>query len=79
MCLRLLCWGLGRRCVLRLLVSFVVSQYQLIKKPWGVKGDRDIPRLLLRKPKVSRLIGLGAETDVLVMTANEFVAERLQT
>lgn len=42
-------------------------------------GGRDIPRLLLRKPKISGLISFGAETDVLVMTADEFVAEGLET
>jgi hypothetical protein len=78
MCLRLLCWGPGRRCVLRLLVFFPSLQVSaLILLMYGERRDR--PRLLLRKPEISRLIGLGAETDVLVMTANEFVAEGLQT
>jgi hypothetical protein len=64
--------------VLRLLVFFPSLQVSaLILLMYGERRDR--PRLLLRKPEISRLIGLGAETDVLVMTANEFVAEGLQT
>jgi hypothetical protein len=41
--------------------------------------EGDIPRLFLRKPEISGFVGFRAETDVFVMTADEFVAEGLET
>jgi hypothetical protein len=62
--------------VLRLLVFYPPLSASVDTRIYLIE---DIPRLLLRKPEISRLIGLGAETDVLVMTANEFVTEGLET
>lgn len=39
----------------------------------------DVPWFLLRNPEISRLALLLAETDIVVMTANKLVSQRLET